>query len=90
MKKTDELMVITELNESFQYISGKLFDIRINKEVRESELKKFILDTVLKNQGSISKDAVIIPLLIKDIEDIMDNLLALNREDIWPVLPFVT
>lgn len=90
MKKTDELMIITELNENFQYISGKLFDIRTNKEIKESELKKFILNTVIKNQGYITKDGVIIPLLIKDIEDIMDNLLALNRNELWPELPLVT
>lgn len=90
MKKTDELMVITELNENFQYISGKLFDIRTNREIKESDLKKFILDTVIKNQGYITKDGVIIPLLIKDIEDIMDNLLALNKDELWPELPLVT
>ena len=82
MKKTDELMIITELSENFQYISGKLFDIRTNKEVKEAEFKKFILKTVIQNQGYITKDGVIIPLLIKDIDDIMDNLLALNKDEL--------
>jgi len=76
--------------EQYQFISGKLFDIKTNKEIDIHDFKRAIMLNSIKNQGYITRSGIIVPLLAKDVEEIMDNLSLMDTLGEWPELPLVT
>lgn len=82
--------IVGDLIQSYQYISGKLFNIKTKEEIKESDFKKMLFSQALLNGGYVTPDGVVIPIALKEIDSIIDNMLILNEEADWPELPLVT